>query len=126
MRSFLGDGLHEPIGKGGVAISMDCRGGSLEHVFLQAQRWDVKHEEVYRTADADGWRVAKSLGMYFDFYHEEQPHLALCHQALSDATRGADATKAFTCLSLLRRLRNERSSNGAQAVNSFVAARGPL
>jgi len=58
----------------GIRLSMDGKGRATDNIFIERFWRNVKHEDVYLKAYADGLSLYKGLKQYMKFYNSERRH----------------------------------------------------
>jgi len=92
---FTGQDFTQALKDAGVAISMDGKGRWMDNVFIERLWRSVKWESVSLREFETGSQVRQSLGNWFHFYNEQQPHTAFDGRHPMDVYReGHSASKA--------------------------------
>jgi putative transposase len=74
---FTGEEWIQRLKEANVAISMDGKGRWIDNVFIERLWRNVKYEEVYLHAYANGTEARTGLTRYFSFYNARRSHQSL-------------------------------------------------
>jgi len=77
---FTSDAFTGILKKAEISISMDGRGRALDNIFVERLWRSVKYERVYLHNYETVREAVRDIGVYFEFYNNERPHMSLDYQ----------------------------------------------